>query len=138
MRETLALFALGATSVAMVIPPQLTAQTLNGNVFKFLRADKRIINGYMMVLEDNATESCPGGDKGGHRKLWPIAACSEVIDDSLRFSPRPLRQSGRACLDSPVRAALFYFRNARLAGWLLRMSYAFPIDERPQQSRLLM
>jgi len=64
MRETLALFALGATSVAMVIPPQFTAQTLNGNVFKFLRADKRIINGYMMVLEDNATES-PGGDEGG-------------------------------------------------------------------------
>ena len=72
-----------------------------------------------MVLKDNAIEILHGGMKVAHRRKSYRQNGSLFGSDRRFFAishPAPLGHSGRACLDSPVRAALFYFGNARLAG----------------------
>ena len=58
MKKTLALFALVAISVAVVVFTAVHGQDNNGGLGKFRRqrADKRIVNQYIVVLKDNVTD----------------------------------------------------------------------------------
>jgi len=117
-------------SVAMRSSPQFTARTLTAIHLNSipLRADKRIANQYIMVLRDNTVDPA-WRDKSGHHKKELSPEWQPVLSDRrfLAIShPAPLRQSGRACLDSPARAASFTLET--LDCWLLlRMSYAFQL-----------
>jgi hypothetical protein len=74
-------------------PAGVNGQNINANSFKSicLRVDKRITNQYIMVLKDNVIEMLHGGMKvrTEEKVIARMAACSEVIDDSLRFLTPP-------------------------------------------------
>src|SRR5215217_5950999 len=103
MKKTLVLFALVATSVALVVLTGVHGQNSNSGASKFrrIRADKRIPNQYIVVLKDNVEEVEGeavrlardfGGDRnGGHTYRHAIKGFSVRMPEqqALRLADDP-------------------------------------------------
>jgi hypothetical protein len=70
MKKTLVLFALGAISVAMVVPPQFTARTLTAihlNSIPYVRTNESLIN-TSWHSKTTRLKSCMAGESGPQKK----------------------------------------------------------------------
>jgi subtilisin family serine protease len=56
MKKTLAVFALVAISVAVIVLTAVHGQNSNGGKFRRMRADKKIANQYIVVLNDDVAD----------------------------------------------------------------------------------